>query len=490
MSVYKIKPGGMHDRALKARKKIQVIGGGFGNGKTALTCIKILQIAKDYPGCNILVGMATYAMLNDTIRKEFYKWVPPSSVARWPTISDNTMILKNKSVINFRYIQQKGKAAATDGATSSNLLSATYDVIAIDQIENPAITYKDWRDLMGRLRGTTPYKGTDPTMPATGPRWLIACANPSLGWFFNKVIKPYHIYKTTGEITDDLPIDSETGEPMIEVFEASTYENAHNLPDDFIKGMEATYSGQFRDRYIGGEWGAFEGLIYPMFDPAIHMVPRYEILQYLYSLSHRQMQPRMVAAFDYGIASPSCFILGFADHRGRVFGLDGFYKKEMTLDEIGSKMSLLIGQYSPLFENTSSILADPSIYKRNPTAGMGKGTDTIKDYLSQNYHLSFMPAHNDMINGIAKVATYLSIKDFPDFRHEFDRGFTEHKGGIIHFASEMAFIPNEASMYFWQMDTAGERIDVPIDRNDHAMDTIKYLLSYLPPANELLFRRA
>lgn len=500
MPDYRIKPGGMHDRFHKSRRKIQVIGGGFGNGKTAAACIKAITLAKAYPGSNGLVAMATYAQLNDTIRKEFYKWMPASAVKRYPTISDNTMILKNGSQINFRYIQQKGKAAAADGQTSSNLLSATYDWAVVDQIENPSITYKDFMDLLGRLRGSTPYRGADDSMPRSGPRWLILTANPSFNWVFHKLIKPYEVYKANlkswqeshpdttvvdySEIPmhEDMIVDTETNEPLIEIFEAATYENAHNLEPDFIKSLEAAYKGQFRDRYLGGEWGAFEGLVYSSFKPQLHLVPKHRIMAHLFNLSYQNLKPESVEGFDFGIASPSCYLFGFHDYRGRVFILDGFYEKEMILQRIGNRMTAIQQEYYPHVDIRFPILADPSIFKRTITLGQGTGADTVKSVLVDNYkQLSFKPGQNDILNGIAKVSSYLSVDNFPHFETN------EPNGPLIYIADHLTFIVDEFLSYFWKMTQGFERSDTPIDRNDHAMDTIKYMFSYLPDAVELMF---
>lgn len=480
MPEYRVKPGGMHHRFLQCRKKVQVIGGGFGNGKTAASCIKALQLCKDYPGCKGIIAMATYAQLNDTIREEFYKWVPASSVKRWPTIADNTLIFKNGSQINFRYIKQKGKASAADGNTSSNLLSATYDFAVVDQIENPEITYKDYLDLFGRLRGSTEYRGTDPTMPKTGPRWMILTANPSFNWVFHKIIKPYNHYKTTGELHPDLLVDPETKEPMIEIFEASTYENKHNLAADFITGLEAAYKGQFRNRYLDGDWGAFEGLIYPMFNKEFHMIHKERMLRYVIDLCNQGLRPTFVEGFDYGMASPSCYLCGYIDYRGRILIIDGFYKAEMSLQEIAAKIDALRLQYDSFSDGVTSILADPAIFKRSVVDKIGQKADTIANILRNLYNISAIPAQNSIASGIAKVASYLSVQNFPNL----DNGALN--GPLIYFAAHLTFISDEFGGYFWAKNSQDERIDQPIDRNDHAMDTIKYLLSYLPEATELL----
>jgi hypothetical protein len=166
---YKIIEGGLHEKFQASRKKIQVFGGGFGNGKTTAAVIKALQLCKAYPGSNGLIARSTYPKLNDTIRKEFLAWCPPSWIERKNLSTDNVVQLKNGTIINFRYINQGGKS---NESSTSNLLSATYDWIVVDQVEDPEISEKDFLDLLGRLRGQTPYVGEDVTMPSSGPLGL------------------------------------------------------------------------------------------------------------------------------------------------------------------------------------------------------------------------------------------------------------------------------------------------------------------------------
>ena len=131
MPEYRLIPGSIQDQFGNLRTKVQVFGGGYGNGKTAAAVVqKVLKIAKEYPGANILVARSTYPKLNGTIRKEFLKWIPQKWIKSFPLSknSDNTCTLTNGTTINFRYIAQQGKSAgeADGGQTTSNLLSATY----------------------------------------------------------------------------------------------------------------------------------------------------------------------------------------------------------------------------------------------------------------------------------------------------------------------------------------------------------------------------
>lgn len=480
MPAYKILQGSMHEKIFNSRKKIRVIGGGFGNGKTACSCVLGLKLVKDYPGCNGLIAMATYKQLTDTIQKEFFKWAPASSIDRMPTLGDPTVKFKNGSTVSFRYIKQKGKSAAVDGQTTSNLLSATYDWAIVDQLENPEITYKDFLDLIGRMRGSTPYVGTDDTMPHTGPRWVILCVNPSYNWVYHKLIKPFHIYKETGEITPDLIVDDNKN-LLIDVFEGSTYENAHNLESDFITTMESVYKGQFRARYLGGEYGAFEGLIYPNFTRERHVIAHDRIMQYLIKLNHQQQRPTAIEGFDFGIASPSCYLLGFYDFAGRFFILDGFYKSEMDINEIGLRITNIQMQYQGLLEFDHPIYADPSIFKRSIVDKTGRRADTIKSILMNSFNLDVVAGQNPITSGIAKVNTYINVNNFPHFEDQ-----SRHDGNLFYVSNKLPFVAEEFAGYFWKQEN-GQQVDIPNGVNDHAMDTIKYMLSYLPSAEALMF---
>lgn len=470
--VYKLEEGDLQWRFQHSRKKIQLFGGGYGNGKTTSAVIKALQLCKDYPGSNGVIARSTYPKLNDTIRKEFLAWCPPNWIKSKNLSQDNVVVLKNGTVINFRYVQQGGKSAES---STSNLLSATYDWIVVDQVEDPEIEHKDFLDLMGRLRGQTPYVGEDSTMPSTGPRWLILMCNPTRNWVYRKLVKPLHDYNN-GIRNPDLIVDDDTGEPIIEVFEGSTYSNAKNLPPDYIKGQESTYRGQMRKRFLDGEWGAYEGLVYPEYNQSVHVIDHELLWNHFNEIQGMGGHKNIVEAYDHGIASPACYGLGYTDMWGNVFLLDGFYEKELTVKESADKIKSIRAKYGiedQEDEFNLNVWADPAVFKR--TTGNSRTVGVTVANLFREEGIKMQRANNDITSGIAKVQSYLYI----------DSGHTHpitgsQKAPRFYISSNCTWFDQEISDYNWKKNSAGEYEDIPTDRNDHAMDMIKYFFTNRP----------
>lgn len=472
---------GFHD----SRAKLQIFGGGYGNGKTTALVIKSLRLCIDYPGSNGLLGRSTYPKLNDTLRKVFFLWCPQHWIKRMPTKDDNTCILVNGTTINFRYIAQRGKTDEA-GNTTSNLLSATYDWIGIDQVEDPEIEHKDITDLFGRLRGDTPYRPDqgkdDSSMPDTGPRWIMLTLNPTRNWAFKELVQPYIIYRDRGIFTDKLWVDPDTRMPIIELYEGPTHINKRNLAADYLRGLEASHKGQNYKRFILGEWAAYEGLVYEQFDPLRHMISREQAIQHLQACAERDVKVQGIEAYDFGLTSPSCYGCGFIDDFSRVYLVDGFYKAKFDYTKHCEAIQDIREKYRGLIEFEEPILADPDIFKRKLISGRPDG-ETINNLITENNTngLRFKPGQSDINAGIAKVGTYLS--GHPRVTHPFTG---ESPGPLFYVCSDLTWFEDEISSYYWRRNPQGNRIDEPIDDNDHAMDMTKYLLSKRPQASQIV----
>ena len=469
MATYRVTEGSLAEGFMNSRAKVQFYAGGFANGKTAALCIKFLNLAKDYPGANILLARATYPKLNDTLRKEFFKWCPPSWIKRRPTKDDNTLVLTNGTHINFRYIQQQGRLS--NESTTSNLLSATYDAVGVDQMEDPEIVEKDFFDLLGRLRGMASYSGDDPTMPLTGPRFFCLTCNPTRNWVYRRLVRPLHRH-FAGVSDPDLLVDTKTQKPIIELYEGSTYENADNLELDFIETLESTYKGQMRSRFLMGEWAAYEGLVYPQFDEVSHGISQEALERYYWQLRSQGYLPTILEGFDFGVRVPSCYLLGFADHLGNIFILDGYYEPEKPVEWLGQEIKVIRNRYQIMADE--AIKADPAIFRRTGGEHKTIGRSVSQLFLEEE-GLMMSRGNNDILNGILKIQTHLHIQKF--HKHPI----TGMTGAPCLFVNErLEFVINEFGEYYWKTDTTGEQLDKPVDKSDHAMDTIKYMLSDVP----------
>ncbi len=465
MPEYRLASDSIYTKFADLRTKFQVFGGGYANGKTAALCVlKALVVARDYPGANMLLGRATYPKLNDTLKKEFFKWCPPSWIKRMPTEKDNTCYLKNGTIVNFRYVQQRGKAKEED---TSNLLSATYDFIGIDQLEDPEFTYKDFADLLGRLRGSTPYRGNDSTMPTSGPRWFVFTTNPTSNWVYRRIVRPLHIYKETGRKIEGLLI-TDKDKLLIDIVEGSTYENRHVLAPDVIEALETAYTGQYRERFLLGKWASYEGLVYPSFSHETHVIPHATAVDYLHGLAKSGVYPEMLKGYDHGIAEQSCYLVGYADHLDNIVILDGFYEKEQSIAQLARRIHSIDAEYGA---EADLPYADPQIFRRAGTIG-----PTVADMFMQE-NINMRRGANRIEGGIMKVVAYLAVK--ATRRNPFTRNW----GAPNLFVSDRCeFLIDEFATYMWRRDPLGERIDEPVDRKNHAMDALRYLMT---PRNTL-----
>lgn len=486
MPTFKLHQDSLQDKFQKSRAKIQLFGGGFANGKTTNVCIKTLEIAKDYPGANILMARSTYPKLNDTLRKEFLKWCPPSWIKSFPKSANasNTCLFTNGTTINFRYIAQQGKSGES---TTSNLLSATYDLIVVDQMEDPEIVHKDLLDLLGRLRGMAVYEGTNPSMPKTGPRWVMLTTNPTRNWVYKKLVKPLHDLDR-GIINNDLMCETDSEgkmlldnkrlpTPIIELYEGSTYENAANLEQDFIKTLEASYQGQMRTRFLMGEWASYEGLVYPQFNEVLHTIPYHNMLQYLKQLQMKTRDVTYLEGYDYGLAVPYCYLCGFTDEYGNVFIIDGGYEKEQPLDDHILRIKECRTEYG--IPDNNFLYADPDIFRRKGTGKKTVGL-AISDMFMQDGLLA-VRGNNDITNGIIKVGQYLTPQ-----RNHANPITKELNSPYIYVSEHLEWLINEFTAYYWRKTPTGDVMDKPMDRDDHAMDTIKYMLSHRPNVSKLI----
>lgn len=200
--------------------------------------------------------------------------------------------------------------------------------------------------------------------------------------------------------------------------------------------IEAQYdpASVWYQRDILGERCVAEGLVYPMFSAARHVLE-----------AEPETEGEYYVSSDYGIQNPNVWLL-WRKERGTkrwVCLAEDYYsgraeRRQLTDAQLADRLEAMLGGIVP-----KRIIIDPS-------AASMKAELRRRGYHTQD-------AKNDVLNGIADVCTLLGAED-------------------------LAFMPRcqntvaEFSSYLWDPAAADRGEDIPLKENDHAMDAVRYFV--------------
>lgn len=375
--------------------------GGFGSGKTLCGAMEALKVAMQYPGGFGLIARKTYPELRDTTRRTCLEEWPREVVTQFKE-SENHLWFANGSEVIFRHLEN-----------TEHLLSLNLDWFWID--EGSEVTEDEFLKLVGRLRG------------AKGPRRGWVTGNPEgHNWFWARCVR------------------DAAKHPDHHLVVAPTTENVH-LPPDYVQTLLSTYEGAMLQRYVMGDFSAFEGQIYDNFSRAVHVVRPFAI---------PDDWPRVVAA-DHGYTNPAAFLWLAVDPDGDVVVYDEHYAKGMLVSEHAAVVKAK-GLHGP-------VVMDPST--RATQAITGKSV--ADEYLEHD--VATVPAVNDVRAGINRVKEYLKVRDNGRPR--------------LYIAETCVNLISEMESYKWRDIRPGQAANAPeepVKQNDHAVDALRYGVMYLP----------
>ena len=206
-------------------------------------------------------------------------------------------------------------------------------------------------------------------------------------------------------------------------------EDNTTLDPQYVAAVKAEYTGVFYRRFILGEWCVAEGLIYPMFDKAVHVK----------SLPHPQGE--WYVSVDYGTLN--AFSAGLWCYDGTTaYRVAEYYysgreqKRQRTNTQYLQSIQQLIAGKS-----ISAVIVDPS----------------AASFIAELRQAGFLvrKGKNDVVEGIRRTAAALEqgkLLFSPDCKNSF----------------------REFALYRWDESSSQDR---PIKENDHAMDDIRYFVS-------------
>ena len=375
--------------------------GDIGNGKTFAGILKGINRILDpkNPPQLGMIARQTYPELRDSTQRTFFELL--HTMGMLPEVhyeyrkQENRVKFLNGHEIIFRSLDDPAK-----------LLSINLGWFYIDQAEE--VSEEVFLTLLGRLRAVD-----------TPQCWITG--NP-LGhnWIWHRFIH------------DPVPGNI--------IFNAKTEENIHNLPEGYIDSLKNNYNEIWVNRYLYGSWDAFEGQIYPDFEPSIHVKRHFEV----------SPEWRRFIAIDHGRTNPTAVLWGAVDQDDVLWIYREHYEAGQDVDyharAIGAYMNE--GRYET--------------YVIDPSTGAGKKDDP--ETIGNRYRQLKVPvvnANNDVQGGIDKVTEY----------------FKKNK---IYIHKSCENLVRELINYQWEQPSASRaelnQPERPLKKDDHACDSLKYLI--------------
>lgn len=244
-------------------------------------------------------------------------------------------------------------------------------------------------------------------------------------WFNCNPEGPYHWFKVDW-------IDKITEKNAVHLH--FTMDDNLSLSERIKERYRRMYSGVFFKRYILGLWVMAEGVIYDMYNEAVHKVPTVdrEYIEYY-------------VAIDYGIQNPTTFGL-WGKYQGKWYKVKEYHydgratTRQKTDEEYYQDLETFVGDI-PI----KGVIVDPSA---------ASFIVTIKK------HGKFKAIHakNDVLDGIRNVATALNQK-------------------MIYYNDCCIETFREFFSYVWDEKAAERGEDKPVKQNDHQMDADRYFVN-------------
>ena len=255
-------------------------GGAAGGGKSDALLMGALQYV-DHADYDALIVRRTYAELSKpgAIMARSQEWLRPTD-ADW---NETRKIWRFPSgaTLSFGFCKREADVYQYQGAE--------FDFIGFDELTQ--FTERQYTYLFSRLR----RRSGSPV-----PSRMRSASNPGgigHGW-----------------VKKRFPIDGKPRARRVFI-PAKLADNPHLDRDAYVQSLmelpEVT-----RQQLLEGDWGAFEGMAYPHFEPDLHLVEPFALPDSFLRFE----------AMDHGVTNPTAWLLLASDYDGNLIAADEYYK--------------------------------------------------------------------------------------------------------------------------------------------------------------------
>lgn len=226
--------------------KFRAFVAGFGSGKTWVGGAALCRHAWEWPGINAGYFAPTYGLIRDiffpTIEEVAYDWGLTTDIHETNKEVNLYGSGRYRGTILCRSMEKPGDIAGF------KIGKALIDELDLMRSDKAAIA---WRKIIARLRQKSEglINGVDVTTTPEGFKFV-----------YQQFVKAL---REKPELCE-----------MYGMVQASTYDNAKNLPDDYIESLRQSYPPQLIEAYIHGQFtNLASGSVYPNFDRALNHTP-------------------------------------------------------------------------------------------------------------------------------------------------------------------------------------------------------------------------
>ena len=211
-----------------AREPFPAFCGGLGSGKTAAAIARAMALKTQFKTCDIAYYLPTYQLVEDIAFRRFPELCERKGWAYKINKQTKEISFPNSGRIIFRTMDNPQLIVGYEVAHS-----------ILDELDNLSIikAREVWNKVIARNRQKC----------AIGNTVAVATTPEGFKFVYERWVKN----KADGYV----------------LFKAKTVENAHNLPPDYIKNLQNTYSTALLSAYLDGEFvNLTAGSVYPSFD--------------------------------------------------------------------------------------------------------------------------------------------------------------------------------------------------------------------------------
>lgn len=240
-------------------------------------------------------------------------------------------------------------------------------------------------------------------------------------------------------------------------YRANTQKNKANLADGWFDQFFASVSDEMLQTRMTGALATFEGVIYPSFNPAVHVCETVDFPHGVYYFR----------AIDWGASEEHPFVClwGYVDAEGNWTIYDEYWSTDQTR---------LLTDHIEEIETRSREWGYPSNYGRNPMYGAlfadPSRPDNIAMFSSAGIWIE--PANNDVYKGIEAVRVALKVNPL------------RQRAGLRIFKTCVHLI-DEMRTYRWRRSKRADSANMlnptvaapaPLKRDDDTVDALRYLI--------------